>query len=411
MTNEATAAPEAAATDVEVPAELIAKGAGLGWTEEILRDALSKGAPLSGLEQAIAAGMTPEVAARFAAGPPPLDLSWMKVPTEWGIKVRPGPHGLRIGDLNVGTYADIPDVWTNQTEMPRGAYPLEGVTSMGYSVYEKQELWADNAADLYEEAIQRRWSPAIDIPWDKLEPLPDEVERAMCQICTELSERALLVADVLGKWLPDLSYGYHEVKTCLATHIFDAGRHFEAFRKRALTNGGGLGLQSPGIFARVIFDARNYSEMSVLLHIMHTTQTIGFYRVLARYAHNEAEYQLFSFALQDAGRALAYGKEHLRFMLLKRPDRRAEMHTYLQKGETILEQDWQRDTPLREALAIVIGGGVERINDGMGKLEWLRRLQIDDYLAALDYGWLSDRREKLTASFRQYLETPEPVPA
>ena len=81
----------------------------------------------------------------------------MKVPTEWGIRVRPGKRGLTVDMLNVSTYADIPDFWPYQTEMPRGAYPLAGVPPMGYSIYEKAELWSDNSADLYEEAIQRRW--------------------------------------------------------------------------------------------------------------------------------------------------------------------------------------------------------------------------------------------------------------
>ena len=27
---------------------------------------------------------------------------------------------------------------------------------------------------LYEEAVQRQWSSATDIPWDELRPLPDD---------------------------------------------------------------------------------------------------------------------------------------------------------------------------------------------------------------------------------------------
>lgn len=396
---------------LDIPPELLAKGAPLGWSAEVISGIVASGVPLAGIEQAIGAGMTPEVAARFAAGPPPLDLSWMSVPTEWGVKVRPGKHGLRIHELNIGGYADIPDVWENQTEMPRGAHPIEGVTAMGYSVYEKQELWAENCGELYEEAIQRRWSPAVDVPWDSLEPLTEDLERAICQVCTELSERGLLVVDVLGKWLPELSYGYHEVKTVLATQIFEAARAFEVFRKRALSNGGGLGIQSPGLYSRVLFDARNYSEMSLLLHILHTTQTIGFYRVLARYAHNPAEETIFHFALQDAGRHLAYGTEHLKFMLDKRPDRRPEVHTYLQRGETMLEHDWQKDAPLREAMAVVMAGGLDNLQAGMEKLNWLRRLQVDEYLNALDHAGLTDRREKLSAPFKQYLDEAVAVSA
>lgn len=397
MTTDAPSAPG-------IPADLLAQGAPLGWTAEVIKMVLGMGIPLEDIARAIAAGMTPDAAASFAAGAPALDLGWMKVPTEWGIKVRPGSHGLRIDDINVGTYSDIPDVWENQTEMPRGSYPIPGVTALGYSVYEKQEIWADNAGQLYEEAIQRRWSPASDIPWASIEPLPADIERAICQVCTTLSERGLLVTDVLGKWLPELSYGYHEVKAVLATQIFEASRAFEVFRKRALTNGGGLGIQSPGLFARTIFDARNYSEMSALLHILLGTHTLVLYRVLERHAHNEAEAAIYRFALQDISRLVAYGREHLRYMLYKRPDRREEMHNYLRHGEQSFENDWQKDTPLREALGIIMGGGVDNLSNGMSRLNWLRRLQVEEYLKALEYARLLDRRAKISTAFAAYLE-------
>ena len=113
----------------------------------------------------------------------------MNIPTEWGTRAKPTKHGLTLDAINIGKYGDIPDVWEHQTELPRGAIPIPGVESMGYSVYEKQELWADNVGELYEEAIQRRWRPATDIPWDTLEPLPDvgyvavlaDVDRIECE--------------------------------------------------------------------------------------------------------------------------------------------------------------------------------------------------------------------------------------
>ncbi len=112
----------------------------------------------------------------------PLTVEWISSPG--AARAQRGKKGLTVGALNVGTYGDIPDEWPYQTEMPRGAHPISGVPAMGYSIYEKAELWAENAADLYEEAIQRRWRPATDIPWDTLQPLPEEIERAMCQLCT-----------------------------------------------------------------------------------------------------------------------------------------------------------------------------------------------------------------------------------
>ena len=92
-------------------------------------------------------------------------FEWMPRTLEWGVRVKPGPKGLTVDSLNVGIYGEVPDRWDDQSRMPRGAYPMPGIPPIGYSLRQKRELWADNAADLYEEAIQRRWVAATDIPW------------------------------------------------------------------------------------------------------------------------------------------------------------------------------------------------------------------------------------------------------
>src|SRR3972149_5189075 len=172
--------------EVTIPPELAEVAAANKWPESLVVRALKLGAQADFLINQIKAGIAPEQAERFieqqerareVGVAQTLNLGWMHVPTEWGVRVHPGKKGLTVGMINVGTYADIPDVWPYQTEMPRGAYPIPGVPSMGYSIYEKAELWSENAADLYEEAIQRRWRPATDIPWETVQPLPDEIVR------------------------------------------------------------------------------------------------------------------------------------------------------------------------------------------------------------------------------------------
>src|SRR2546426_7751151 len=161
--------------EITIPPELLQVAQKHEWPESLVKRALALGAAADFIAKQIEAGIKPDQAERFIAQQErarevglaqTLDLSWMKVPTEWGMRVRPGKKGLTVGMLNVSTYADIPDVWPYHSEMPRGASPLAGVPPMGYSIYEKAELWADNAADLYEEAIQRRWRPSTDIAWN-----------------------------------------------------------------------------------------------------------------------------------------------------------------------------------------------------------------------------------------------------
>ncbi len=403
--------------EISIPPELAEAAALAGWPETLVKRALALGAGADMLMNQIKAGIQPEQAERFIARQErarevgtaeTLDLSWMKVPTEWGIRVRPGKKGLTVGMINVGTYGDIPDVWPYHTEMPRGAHPLPGIPSMGYTIYEKAELWADNAADLYEEAIQRRWRPATDIPWNTIEPLPDEVEGAMCQLCTLFCEKALLAGDIVGKWLPEMSYGYHEVKLYLSSAEFDAARQFEVFRKRAMSNGGGMGMQSPGYFHRAIIDARAWTETSAVLHILSNSHIMGLYEIGAHTAHNEAESLIFRYCMQDTARQIAYGVQHLKYFLSRHLDRRAEIHSYLNKGEAVFAFEEERDTPLREALIILLGGGLarEQVLDGAQKLEQFKARWVRDYVARLAAAGLGDRGEKLHPSLRRYVPQP-----
>jgi hypothetical protein len=403
--------------EITVPPDLLEVAEKHKWPESLVKRALNLGAAPDFIAKQIEAGILPEQAERFIEQQEAarqgglaqtLDLSWMKVPTEWGIRVRPKKKGLTVGMLNVSSYADIPDFWPYQTEMPRGAYPLQGVAPMGYSIYEKAELWSDNAADLYEEAIQRRWRPATDIPWASVEELPDEVERAMGQLCTHLCERALVNGDIIGRWLPEMSYGYHEVKLYLSSAAFDYARQFEICRKRAMSNGGGLGLQGPGYFHRALIDARAWTEASVVMHIFSNSHIMGLYEIGAYVAHNEAESLMFRLLMQDTARQMAYGMGHLRFFLSKKIERRLEIHNYLNKAEAVFAFDEEKDVPLREALVILLGGGTKenQINDGMAKLEYFKARWVRDYLSRLAAAGFPERREKLHPSLKKYVEEP-----
>ena len=78
---------------------------------------------------------------------------------QWGTRAEVGPHGLTMRSINVGLYGEVPDAWHEMSRMPRGAFPVAGVPRLEvYPLTHKAELWAENAVDLYEEAIQRRWA-------------------------------------------------------------------------------------------------------------------------------------------------------------------------------------------------------------------------------------------------------------
>lgn len=391
---------------ITVSDELAAKAEEKGWPLALVEQALTAGADAGQLMGYMDMGVTAEQAAEFLsqqAGGPALDLSWMNVPTEWNTRARPTKHGLTLGGINIGKYGEVPDEWPYKTEMPRGAVPIDGVEAMGYSIYEKQEVWSDACAALYEEAIQRRWSPATDVPWTSIEPLTEDVERAACQLCTYFSEKAQMEADVLGRWEPEISYGYHEVKLYLATTIFEDARAVEVFRKRALSNGGGLGIQSPGWSFRAVIDSRNFSEMAVIQLVLHDSLTLAEYQFGEMHAKNPAEQFIFARAMQDKARHIAYGISHLKYLLMHRAPRREEVERYLDKGEAMLLTDDKKDDATRAAFAVYFGGGRDGIAAGLRAYNGMRARFVRQYLERLKWATI-DRGERINPGLRAFIE-------
>jgi len=104
--------------------------------------------------------------------PAPVDLSWLNVDQTWGMKAKPGKRGLTLDEVNIGPYGPPGEESHEMTYRARGAVKREGVPHIGYFLDKKSDVWSENATLLYEEAVQRQWSSATDIPWEKLEPLP-----------------------------------------------------------------------------------------------------------------------------------------------------------------------------------------------------------------------------------------------
>src|SRR5581483_5078173 len=353
--------------DEVVDLEVVWRETGGGW----------KVAGASRLQQAAPGGVG---VMEQAAGNIGADLRWLQPGTEWGVRAPIGAHGLTLDAINIGSYGVVPAHGAHATQRPRGAAVNADTPGMGISIFEQAEVWSPIAAALYEEAIQRRWSPATEIPWAEITALEPDLEAAICQLCTAISERQLLAADVPAGWEHRISYDFHEVKLFLATQIFDAARHAEAFRKRALANGGGLGRQTPGNVARLIVDAQVFSEMSLLLHVLVSAQTALWLRIGAACAPGLAEYRLFALAQQDLARHLAYGLSHLRFLLEREPGRAAELHRYLDKGEGMIASDLERDAALGDALAILLGRGRDGAQAGRRRLAALGERWISEYL-------------------------------
>jgi hypothetical protein len=395
---------DAAPQTPEIPQEARDRARELNWEDGLIELALSKGHALQEVWQALRGGVSGEQAKQFLAGGQMVrpEFKWMEVPTEWGIRARASDPemGLTIGDLNVGTYGDIPDVWTNRSEIARGSYPTPVVEDMGYTIFDKALIWADCVVPLYEEAIRDRWISATDLRWQSLEELPGDMEKAVCQFLTEQSDRAYFTGALWSGWLPEISYGYHELKFFLSTVIYDLARHAEAFRKRALSNGGGLGLQAPTDFSRAAKESRSFPELAAILFVQDST-LLTLFKNGDLFAQNQLEREMYALVAKDRERMMQYHIERLKHFLFKMPDRRDEQNLYLGKAEGRMVRDWS-DAVVSEPLAVMLGGGRDQIAAGQEKLKALRKLQVQGYLDDLKKATFI--RKGLNGRFREMAE-------
>jgi len=328
----------------------------------------------------------------MAVEQPAPSFAWMDVDVE-RVRAVPGENGLTFEDINIGRYGVVPDHWPYIDDTPRGA-SAGGPATFGasYSLNDKADVWSENGAFLYEQAIRERWTSAADVPWSALTPLPVRTERALDQLYTRLSEQGFATQQVLGKWLERIAYGFIEIKSFLATQLFDNGRHCEVFRKRALANGGGLGIETPGIWNRALTDSLRFTELVIAMDIMQPAATLVLLEALAAAVTSEADATIYRLVSRDLRRHLAYGEGHLAYHLQVRPDRRSQIHMGLYRTESSFAHDLGEDRPLAEALVILLGGN-DGEEAGWERLIDLQTRQVGAYFDALGRAGMPERRD------------------
>ena len=307
-----------------------------------------------------------------------------RTPAETGVAATPGPDGLRLRDINIGSYGVVPDQWDLPNDAPRGTTSTGLIMAAGYSIFDKAEVWSENAVDLYEDAIRDRWTPATELDWKgELSELPEEMERAVGQICTVYSNNGLVEQKIIGRWLEEISYGYHEVKLFLATQAYDAGRKVEVLRKRALANGGGLGQAPLGQIYRSWYQGLTFTDMLIALDVVYKSYETTLFESASEWAQTEIERKMFELLARDSRRHLEYGLGHLDWYARYKPEVERKLPVQFQRAEAGLVQEMRLSTSEREALIVLMAGGVENLQAGVDRLSTLRQRQLDDYLANL----------------------------
>ncbi|MDA8147771.1 MAG: ferritin-like domain-containing protein [Actinomycetota bacterium] len=326
-----------------------------------------------------------------------LDLGWLRESSAaWGMRAEPSRVGLTLRDIARGPYGDVPDHPPRRTMAPRGADIPDDVPDMGYTVNEKAEVWSDNIMELYEEAVSRQWSATRDIPWGQLAPLDPDLEHAMCQLATVLSEVEMVAADFPAKWLWRINHDFVEAKMFLCTQAMDEARHTEVFRKRALANGGGLGKATTVVeqFLKTILDAESYDEGSALMHLLGEGVVLSLFRAGEMIAPSEVEKRIFRLCMQDEARHVSYGTMHLRYRLQRDPTLAEDFHAYLDRGEELMGVLLTTPEVVEPATILAAGSVDAAVAMGSAASDVLRMQTIEEYLQRCERAGL-DRRGRM----------------
>src|SRR5438093_7807662 len=272
-----------------------------------------------------------------------LTLDWYRVDTP-RLRAKPADpaRGLTYADCNLGPYGydAIPEFLRDRYSMAaRGSALVSKLPDLGYTVNRRSDVWSDNVVALYEEAKARRWAPAVDIPWNDPAAFSDPLrEAAMAQLCTFLEEVALVAMEMPSKWVFAINQEFLELKSFLCAQMIDEARHVEAWRKRALTSGHGLGRASVSAeqALKELLSAETYPEASLGTNLLLGSFVLAMCRAIAALAETRADRLLATLAMQDVARSVAYGVGHMRYHLAHQPGKAVALAEYLDRTEPVV---------------------------------------------------------------------------
>ncbi len=338
---------------------------------------------------------------------PGMNFDWLNLDTEQGMRIHAGRRGLTLEDINSMSYG-VQDKDESGISVfgARGAKNDPRSPRHARQYRDKGDVWSESAMLLYEEANQRQWSSAKDIPWETIKPLPDDIEWAMCTLCTFLTQVEFIAGDLPGRFMEQVHPDHFEAQLFLGSQIMDEGRHLDVFRKRCLVNGGGM--VDAGFGAIGLLSVDDFTEMTALLHLFGEGFVQTLFRMGELISQNDAEKKIFRLAAQDESRHLAFGVTHLKYVMDTQPWRKEELHHYLDLQEGTLNNNQQAGlttNPMTgEALAILAGGGINKVDEGYKKLLIMRKRQVNEYMHRLEVIGLGDRRERMGEGFRALLD-------
>ena len=195
----------------------------------------------------------------------------------------------------------------------RGAMVEAGAPEFNFHLVDKVEVWADDAARLYAQAVAAQWDPETAVPWGADFNLPDDVEDAVVQTMTFLIENETAALIVPSRFIAQLHPHFREVMQVLAVQAADEARHIDVFTRRALLKRDQLGLSTAGGQAslKTLVDEPDFAIASFLLSVLGEGTFLSLLWFIERHAPDPITAAVARLAAQDEARHVAFGLAHL----------------------------------------------------------------------------------------------------
>ena len=282
-------------------------------------------------------------------------------PAEWGVSLPRRGATVDMRDWQVGRHAAIEDEAPSGGSLaPRGAALEEGAPLTEFSIRKRSDIWANSISELYEQATSSQWIGARDIPWQELVKLDQEVELAVCQIMTFLAENEYAALYVPARFIGQIHPQFTEAALFLTTVMVDEARHIEVFTKRALANGGGLGIASAStqLSLASLLEPKDFSTASFLLSVLGEGTFLDLLAFLEEHAPERATREICRRARQDETRHVRFGIAHARYSVEADLNAARRFGTAVEARAEFLKSVSGVGALIEESLIIYSGGGM-----------------------------------------------------
>ena len=243
----------------------------------------------------------------------------------------------------------------------RGAIIEAGSPEFDFHLVDKIEVWADDAARIYAQAVAAQWDPETAIPWHADFTLPDDVEAAVVQIMTFLIENETAALIIPSRFIAQLHPHFREVMQVLAVQAADEARHIEVFTRRARLKRNELGVSTSGGQAslKTLVDEPDFAIASFLLSVLGEGTFLSLLWFIEQYAPDPVTASVARLAAQDEARHVAFGLAHLSQHLSTDASLRPRLADAIRRRHETLRHTSGLNAEVFDALLLMAAGSWE----------------------------------------------------